>query len=44
MKSLPASGVHHKVTQYVDGLDAVQYFDLIQQHQLEGIVMKEQKK
>lgn len=28
------------ITQYVDGSDAVQYFELIKQHQLEGIVMK----
>lgn len=28
------------ITQYVDGMDAVQYFELIKQHQLEGIVMK----
>lgn len=28
------------ITQYVDGSDAVQYFELIKQHGLEGIVMK----
>ena len=28
------------ITQYVDGTDAVQYFELIRQHGLEGIVMK----
>ncbi|MGE7983666.1 ATP-dependent DNA ligase [Solibacillus sp. NPDC093137] len=28
------------ITQYVDGTDAVQYFELIKQHGLEGIVMK----
>lgn len=29
------------ISQYVDGLHAEQYFSLIQQHELEGIVMKE---
>lgn len=31
------------ITQYVDGMDAVQYFELIKQYELEGIVMKLKK-